>query len=235
MVSFALTPESSGSFGELPMPSRLVRPLLAAGVALALATPAFAQDMPPPIADAMPAPAAAPQGQPGYDTAAYERARADWLGECRRRHGSGKTVGGAVAGGLVGGLLGNRVAGHGNRTEGTIIGAAVGAAAGGAIGNAADNRESRERADYCKSYLDHYASYNRGGYGYPGQGYGFAMQPMMVMVPVAMMPQAAPAKPRECVEEIVTEEYDAPPARRVIPPPRRVPPKRVPDKRVRVY
>jgi uncharacterized protein YcfJ len=220
------------------MPSRLIRPLLAAGAALALATPAFAQDMPP-VADAMPAPAAAPQGHHGHDTAAYEQARADWLSECRRRHGSGKTVGGAVAGGLVGGLLGNRIAGRGNRTEGTIIGAAVGAAAGGAIGNAADNREARERADYCESYLNHYASYNRGGYGYPGHGYGYgygyALQPMMMMMPVAMMPQASPAKPRECVEEVVTEEYDAPPARRVIPPPRRVQPKRVPDKRVRVY
>jgi uncharacterized protein YcfJ len=218
------------------MPSRLFRPVLVAGAALALATPAFAQDMPPPMADAMPAHTAAPQGHPGYDTAAYERARADWLSECRRRQGSGngRTIGGTVGGGLIGGLLGNRVAGRGNRTEGTIIGAAVGAAAGGAIGSAADRREDREARDYCESYLDQYASYNQGGYGHPGQGYAYAMQPMMVMVPVAMAPQAATAKPRECVEEVVTEEYDAP-ARRVIPrPPRRVPPKRVPDKRIRI-
>ena len=49
-------------------------------------------------------------------------------------------------------------------------------------------------------------------------------------------PLAAPAKPRECVEEVVTEEYEDVPARRIIPPPpRRVPPpKRVPDKRVRI-
>ena len=209
------------------MPFRFFHPLLAAGAALAMATPAYAQDAPPPppVMDATPVPAAAHHGHPGYDTAAYERARADWLSECRRRHGSGRTVGGAVAGGLLGGLLGNRVAGHGNRTEGTVIGAAVGAAAGGVIGNAADSREAR---DYCQSYLDQYASYGHGGYGY-------AMQPMMVMVPVAMMPTAASAKPRECVEETVTEEYDDVPASRMIPPPpRRVPPKRVPDKRVRI-
>ena len=60
------------------------------------------------------------------------------------------------------------------------------------------------------------------------------MQPVMMMVPVAMVQTAAPAKPRECVEEVVTEEYDEP-AARIIPPPRRVPPlKRVRDKRVRV-
>jgi hypothetical protein len=61
---------------------------------------------------------------------------------------------------------------------------------------------------------------------------------MMVMVPVAMVQTAAPAQPRECVEEVVTEEYVDVPARRVIPPPpRRVPPKRVrvaPDKRIRI-
>ncbi len=215
------------------MPPRLFHPLLFAGAALALSTPALAHE--PPAAGAAPVHADTHQGHPGYDTAAYERDRADWLNECRRRHGSGRTVGGAVAGGLVGGLIGNRVAGRGDRTEGTIIGAAVGAAAGGAIGNAADNREARERADYCESYLDQYASYNRSGYGYPGQGYGYAMQPMMVMVPVAIAHTAAPAKPRVCVEEVVTEEYeDIPPARRVIPPPSRVAPKRVRDKRVRV-
>jgi uncharacterized protein YcfJ len=197
-------------------------PLLLAGAMFALSAPAFAQDAPPsspppPVSDAAPAPAGVHPGHPGYDTAAYERARADWLSECRRRHGSGKTVGGAVAGGLVGGLLGNRAAGRGNRTEGTVIGAVVGAAAGGAIGNAADSREARERADYCQSYLDQYASY---GHGYPGHGYAYALQPMMVMVPVAMMPVAAPAKPRECVEETVTEEYDEVPAARIIPPPR---------------
>jgi hypothetical protein len=77
------------------MPSRLFRPLLVAGAALAVAAPAYGQDAPPPAANAAPAPAAAHQGHAGYDTAAYERARADWLSECRRRHGSGKTVGGA--------------------------------------------------------------------------------------------------------------------------------------------
>ncbi len=221
------------------MPTRLFRPLLVAGAALALATPAYAQDMPPlpPIDDVATAPAAPHHSQPGYDTAAYDRARADWLSECRRRHGSGKTVGGAVAGGLVGGLLGNRVAGRGNRTEGTIIGAAVGAAAGGAIGSAADRREAR---DYCESYLDQYAGYNQ---GYGAHGYAYAMQPMMVMVPVAMVQTSAPAAPQDCVETVVTEEWDevqpAPKARairRPLPPQRyRAAPEAVPDKRVRVY
>lgn len=223
------------------MPPRLFRPLLVAGAALAMAAPVYAQDLPPlpPISDVAPAQAAPHHTMPSHDTAAYDRARADWLSECRRRHGSGKTVGGAVAGGLVGGLLGNRVAGRGNRTEGTIIGAAVGAAAGGAIGNTADNREARERADYCESYLDQYAAYNQGGYGQHGYGYGYAMQPMMVMVPVALVQTAAPAAPQDCVETVVTEEWDevaprpkARAVRRPLPPPRV---RMVPDKRVKIY
>jgi Glycine zipper 2TM domain len=189
------------------MPSRLFRSLLAAAAALALAGPALAQENapppsppPPPVIDAegrvyeatMPAPGAAPQSHPGYDIAAYERARADWLSECRRRHGSGNTVGGTVAGGLVGGLIGNRVAGRRNRTVGTVIGAVAGAAAGGAVGEAADRREAR---DYCQSYLDRYASYNHGAQGYPAQGYTHVWVPMMVAVPVTLV-QTAPAAPR---------------------------------------
>jgi hypothetical protein len=34
-----------------------------------------------------------PQGQPGYDRAAWEQAQASWLSECRRRHGNGNKVG----------------------------------------------------------------------------------------------------------------------------------------------
>lgn len=200
-----------------------------------MAAPACAQDLPPlpPVSAAAPMQAAAHPALPSHDTAAYDRARTDWLRECRRRHGSGKTVGGAVAGGLVGGLLGNRVAGRGDRTEGTIIGAAVGAAVGGAIGNAADSSEAR---DYCQSYLDQYASYSHGGYGH---GYAYAMQPMMVMVPVAMVQAAAPAAAQDCKETVVTEEWDE-----VVPSPRArairrpVSSKRVraaPDKRTKLY
>ena len=132
---------------------RLKVPLLAA-LSVALAAPALAH----PDQAAMPDPrpewpgeqAAAPH--PGYDRAAYEQARAEWLAECRaNRSSDGKTVGGVVLGGLVGGVIGNRVAGRGNRTVGTVVGAAAGAAAGGAIGSAADRRATR---DYCEAYLD---------------------------------------------------------------------------------
>jgi hypothetical protein len=58
------------------------------------------------------------------------------------------------------------------------------------------------------------------------------MQPVMMMVPVAMVaapqPQAQPQ--RECTETVVTEEWVDVPARRII----KRPPRRVPDKRVRI-
>ncbi|MBS0480728.1 MAG: glycine zipper 2TM domain-containing protein [Proteobacteria bacterium] len=171
--------------------------------------------------------------QPRYDRAEWEaaQARADWLAECRRRHGNGNMVGGAIVGGVAGGLLGNAVAGRHDKTLGTVAGAVAGAAAGGAIGHGADTRRSR---DYCESYLDRYT---RAGYGYgqPGYGYGYAYQPMMVMVPVMMaQPVAAPAAPRRYTETTQVIEEWVPvttPHRRYIPPRKRVAP---PAKRIRV-
>lgn len=169
-----------------------------------------------------------------YDQVAYQRARADWLSECRSNRRHGKTIGGAVIGGLLGGVVGNRVAGDGDRVVGTVIGAAAGAAAGGAIGAGADRRAA---LDYCEAYLDRYTtqpSYGQGGYGQPVYGYA----PTTVLMPVAMMPAAAPR--RECKETIVTEEWvptGPAPHYRTIPARYRVPDKRVrivPDKRVRL-
>ena len=172
--------------------------------------------------------------QGGYDQGGYQQARADWLGECRRNHGNGKTVGGAVLGGLVGGVIGNRVAGQGSRVEGTVIGAAAGAIAGGVIGSAADRRSAR---DYCEAYLDYYSS-QQGGYGQQGYSYGY--QPMMVMVPVMLL-QAPGGGQRECTETVVTEEYVTEAPRRVMQrmirrrmPTMRQPVQVVPDKRVRI-
>ncbi|MCC6927146.1 glycine zipper 2TM domain-containing protein [Novosphingobium sp.] len=227
------------------MKSRRLEVSLVSALSIAFAAPAMAQSAPPPpgavdaagnyYGNATPdqrpdwpgGPAAAPQ--PGYDRAAYDQARADWLAECRRNRGSGKTVGGAVLGGLVGGVIGNQVAGRGNRTVGTVVGAAAGAVAGGAIGNAADKRAQR---DYCEAYLDRYTSHQGyGTYGY-GQQVTWGYAPMTVMVPVAMMPvAAAPQQQRECKETVVTEEWVPVPSRPRI---RYIPPRRTPDKRVRV-
>lgn len=175
---------------------------------------------------------------PGFDQAGWERAKGDWLIECRRRmSGSkGKTTG-AVIGGLFGGLVGNRIAGRGDRTIGTIAGAAVGAVAGGAIGASADRSRAR---DYCEAYLeDSLAGYYGGqgqagyGYGYQPAGHGYAMQPHMMMVMHHAAPAAAPA--RECVETTVIEEWVPVKThkRYIAPrPDKRV--KIVPDKRVRM-
>ncbi|HOB12679.1 MAG TPA: glycine zipper 2TM domain-containing protein [Novosphingobium sp.] len=239
------------------MSVRPVRLSLLGVTALAFAGPALAQQpsLPPPppgVVDAQgrvfdgPAPdmrpewqGAAPQqamppmhpGQPRSYPPGWEQARADWLVECRRRQGHGKTVGGAVIGGVIGGVVGNRVAGHGNRTEGTIAGAAVGAVAGAAIGSGADRRAAQ---DYCEAYLEQHTTWGPGyGYGQPVVGYGYA--PMTVMVPVAYVAAAAPAQPRECVETVVTEEWVAAPTRTRYVPPRPKPrPKAVPDKRVKI-
>lgn len=247
------------------------RPLAAAALAgsLAVAAPALAQSMPamPPMVSqpvvqplpagapphAMPphtmpgAPMAhpgayhAPAQAPGHDPVAWDRAKGDWLAECRRRMGGSKSkTAGAVIGGLFGGLIGNRVAGRGDRTVGTIAGAAVGAVAGGAIGASADRNRAR---DYCEAYLEDslagYYGQGQAGYGYgyqqAGYGpvhYGYAMQPVM-MVPV--MHHAAP-KARECVETTVIEEWVPVKTRKRTIAPR--PDKRVkivPDKRVRTY
>lgn len=186
----------------------------------------------------------ASMSRPGADRAAWEEARADWLAECRQRFGgSGRTTGGVV-GGLVGGIAGSAIAGRGNRTVGAVIGGVTGAVAGAALGNAADRRRSR---DYCESYLDRYmASYSQGyanngyGYGY-AQGqpvYGYAMQPMMMMVPVMMTTVAVPVAQQQVYTEVIEEWVSVTrPARRYIPR-RAVPDKRVrvyPDKRIRVY
>lgn len=203
-----------------------------------------------PVLPAMPAgPAAAPAGHAGQNWAAWEEARADWLAECRQRFGGQGKIAGGVVGGLVGGIAGSAIAGRGSRTVGAVVGGVAGAAAGAALGGSADRRRAR---DYCESYLDrHLASYGQGhgatgygngyGYGYP-QGqmvYGYAMQPAMIMVPVAVTSVAAPAAPRQnCTETEVVEEWVpvSRPARRSIP--RRAAPVQqnysAPDKRVRI-
>lgn len=235
-------------------------------VVLAVAVPALAQPspLPPPpgtvdaarrvygdaapvMIPAPPPPMAAGYAQPGYaqlqgyDRAAWERARSDWLDECRANHrsrGHGNTIGGAVVGGLVGGILGNAVAGRGDKTLGTVAGAAVGAVAGGAVGRSADRRHTARAMDYCETYLERHMGQ---GNGYAQPGYAYAYQPMTVMIPVAMtamqpVAQPAPAEPRECKETQVIEEWVpvAGPARRIIPrrpaPARRI--YRAPDKRV---
>jgi hypothetical protein len=190
----------------------------------------------PPALPAMPAahaPAGGAMEHPGYDRAAFEESKADWLAECRRRYGGKGGVTGGVVGGLLGGVAGSAIAGRGNRTVGAIAGGVVGAAAGAAIGSSSDRRRAR---DYCESYLEDYlARQNHGHHGF-GSGqpiYGYAMQPMMVMVPVAMTHVAAPAAPqKDCTETIVTEEwvYVRTPGKRYIPPRRHA----VPDKRVRI-
>ena len=188
----------------------------------------------------MPAPGAASMAQPGYDQAAFEQAKLDWLTECRRRYGGnkGRTTG-TIIGGLVGGVAGSAIAGRGDRVVGAIAGGTLGAVAGSAIGSASDKRRAR---DYCESYLEDYLARQQTGYGGYGQAqgyaYGYAMQPVMMMVPVAMVPIAAPAAPqRECKETTVIEEWVPVTTRkRTITRYRAVPDKRVrlvPDKRVR--
>ncbi|MBX9645413.1 MAG: glycine zipper 2TM domain-containing protein [Novosphingobium sp.] len=231
MLNSALMPESPGLQGIAMKSRRLKVPLLAA-LSVAFAAPALAHPDQAPMPDPRPEwpGAQAPAPHPGYDRAAYEQSRADWLAECRaNRSSSGKTVGGVVLGGLVGGVIGNRVAGRGNRTVGTVVGAAAGAAAGGAIGNAADRRETR---DYCEAYLDRYTSHAPQGYYGHGQQVSWGYAPVTVMMPVAMVPVAAPVQPqRECKETIVTEEWVTVPGKPHI---RYIPPRRASDKRVRV-
>lgn len=203
-------------------------------VAAGLSGAAAAQTLPP----AVPVAQAAPVAAPGWDNSAWERARADWLDQCRRRYPAGKhgTAVGAVLGGVVGGVVGNQVAGRGDRTVGTIAGAVLGGVAGGAIGDAADRSRAR---DYCESYLEDYLARQPYGYGQPGGTYGYALQPVMMMVPVmaVQQPARAPAA-HQCQETTVTEELVPVMARRRIIPRRApAPAKRVrmvPDKRVRV-
>lgn len=238
--------------------------LLAVGL-LACATPALAGDpvtdaegrvynVPPvdprpvwkpaqgPALPPMPAPGAAPMAHPGYDGAAFEQAKLDWLAECRRRYGGNKgRTAGTVIGGLVGGVAGSAIAGRGDRVVGAIAGGTLGAVAGSAIGSASDKRRAR---DYCESYLEDYLARQQtglAGYGEaPGYGYayGYAMQPVMMMVPIAMVPVGTAAAPhRECKETTVIEEWVPVTTRkRYITRHRAVSDKRVrivPDKRVR--
>jgi uncharacterized protein YcfJ len=212
---------------------------LAAGVVVALPAQAQSSPPPPPMAPAY----AQPQGQaqPGYDRAAWDQARADWLDECRanrRRDRHGNTIGGALIGGAVGAVLGNAVAGRGDKTLGTVAGAVAGAVAGGAIGSSADRRQERRTMDYCESYLERHMGYGGYGYAQPGYGYQIAYQPMTGMVPVMMDQPVATAQPapatRECTETQVIEEWVpvGGTGRRIIPPRRHVPDKRIPDKRI---
>ena len=201
-----------------------------------VAMPAPQMAMPAaPVMPRMAAPAepTGPAPAPQWDNAGFERAKADWLYECRRRYPAGKkgTTLGAVLGGVVGGVLGNRIAGRGDRTVGTVAGAVLGGVAGGAIGNSADRSRSR---DYCESYLEDYLArqqygYGQYGYGQPGVTYGYVQQQVTMMVPVMMVQQQATVQPkRECKETIVTEEWVP------VPTKRRVIYKSVPDKRVRI-
>lgn len=160
-------------------------------------------------------PASAPDATRVYP-AGWEQARADWLSECRRRHGNGNRIGGAVIGGIAGGVIGNRVAGRGDRTAGTIAGAALGAVAGGAIGDAAGKREAR---DWCEGYLERHTTWSPAPVG-PSVHYGYA--PVTIMVPVAYAPAPAVSGQRECTETVVTEEWVAVPQQRKRAPARRV-------------
>lgn len=199
-----------------------------------MAAPVLAGAQPAPLPPTPAGPVAMPIGHPGPDLAAWEEARADWLMECRQRFGGAGKVTGGVVGGLVGGVAGSAIAGRGNRTVGAVVGGVAGAVAGAAIGDSADRRRAR---DYCESYLDRYmASYGPGfggyGYGNPhGQlGYGYAVQPMMVTVPVAMHAAVAPAaQQQDCTETEVIEEW-VPVAR---PAKRTIPRRAAPDKRIR--
>lgn len=183
----------------------------------------------------MPAgPGADDDGYGSGERAGWEAAKADWLSECRRRYGGRGGVTGGVIGGLVGGVAGSAIAGRGNRTVGGIVGGVAGAAAGAAIGSSADRRRA---SDYCSDYLDrHLASYAPGAAYAPAfasvqPGYAYAMQPVMVMVPVSMVPAApAYAGRQPCTQTEIIEEWV--PATRAAR--RYVPRRTLPDKRVRL-
>lgn len=115
MLNPGLTPDSTGPVQGNAMKPRTLGHSLMMALAFGLAAPALAQQGPPPppgmppmgAVDAngnyygadprpewhgdqqrIPAPQAA-----GYDRAAFEQARADWLAVCRRNHGNGDMVG----------------------------------------------------------------------------------------------------------------------------------------------
>ncbi len=228
-------------------PATISAAVAALAACVALASPAAAHNLPtmsaspPPMVNGDPLPDTRPEwrsshplGQPhypnpanaqGFDHAAYERAREDWLAVCRhdqRRDGVGGGAGGGLLGGLLGGFLGNRIAGRGDRVLGTVVGGVAGAAAGVAI----DRRIHRDRGrDYCEAYLN---AYSYGGHGQ--QGYAIHAMPMM-LVPAVVQAQQAEQQP--CTETVVTEEWVTEPTRptTII---RRIPPRSVPDKRIRL-
>lgn len=102
---------------------------LAAG--LVLASPAAAQ--------ASGSPAAA---EPGYDRAAYENARADWLTVCR--HNQRSSGNDRASRKMLGGMSGNRTTGRGHRVLSTAF---PRESAGTTMGQA---------HDYCEAYLNSY-------------------------------------------------------------------------------
>lgn len=220
--------------------------ILALALPLGLAAaPALAHDhMPPPPQDWRDAPPPPPgfddrsgPDRGGYDRGDWDQARSQWLSDCRRRIGARRGDGatGALLGAAVGGVVGHEIAGRGDKLGGTLLGAGAGAVAGYGI----DRATSRDRhsGDYCEAYLERYSGgYERGGYAQP-MAYGYAYQPMMVMVPVAVPMMVAPQPARPICREIVT--YDTvvdyvPAAHRYIPPRPRPIYKRVPDKRIRL-
>ncbi|PKB14030.1 hypothetical protein B0I00_2658 [Novosphingobium kunmingense] len=144
-------------------------------------------------------------GSPGYDRAAWDQARADWLAECRaNRGGDGRY--GKIGEAAVGGV----------RTAG------------------ADRQTERRRLDWCESYLERHMAPGYGYGASPIYGYQpmLVMVPVAMTQAPAAVP--APAAPRECTEtQVIEEDVPVGPARRVLPPrPRPAPVKRVPDKRV---
>ncbi len=236
---------------RLRRPDHFSAKLSAAAAALAasllLASPAIAHDgmgasTPPPMAHGShavpdmrpewrgPQPNSQPYhamqtNGPGFDQAAYERAREDWLAVCRHDQRRGQGLGGGLIGGLLGGLAGNRIAGRNDRFLGTVIGGVAGAAAGATIEKSANRGRSQ---DYCEAYLNAYSQ--------PSYGHAAYAQPMMMVPMMAVQSQQAHQEP--CTETSVTEEWVTVPgrSRTIIRYSRPVPDKRVriaPSKRVR--
>ena len=209
------------------LPLRFVVPACAA--ALVFAGSAEAQDVQPAAAVPVMAAAEGAAADPwAAQRASFERARAGWIGECRRRYVAtyaerreGPGLAGLLVGGLVGGLAGYGIAGEGDRAIGTVAGAVVGAVAGGALdrsGRKNRNAGLLDAADeYCASYFDYYTQGAlQPGYAPPfahGHGHG---QPMMMAPAPAPVAQPDPA-PR-CTEEVTYEDVDVPVRSRSIPP-----------------
>lgn len=216
---------------------RLALACAAGTIVLALAAPARAHDtqdapLPPQPRHGM-AYAHPPHDQGGHLRDEHERARADWLAECRRRQQADRGRGGAAIGAVVGGIAGNRLAGRGNRTVGTIAGAAVGAVAGTAIDRAEDQGKAR---DWCETYLDTYQA--RYSQPQPWMSYPHHAAGAVTMVPMMLVPLAPGTDHAQNCRETVTYEYvDVPVRTRRTPAPRpaaRKPVRIVPDKRIKL-